>query len=131
MGVAFTTVTVKGVYESLVVQTCVNFQNRQPKHSYILGRTSVDIIKCGGYKLSALEIERVLLEHASIKEAAVVGIEDETWGERVCLIGAFHHPLTVDELRQWASDKLASYKIPTKIIVVDNELPKNQMGKVN
>jgi len=100
-------------------------------HSFILGRTSVDIIKCGGYKLSALEIERVLLEHASIKEAAIVGIEDETWGERVCLIGAFHYPLTVDELRHWASDKLASYKIPTKIIAVDNELPKNQMGKVN
>ena len=96
----------------------------------ILGRTLVDIIKCGGYKLSALEIERVLLEHDSIKEAAVIGIPDDTWGERVCLIAAFDEELTVDNLRKWAKDKMASYKIPSKVITVD-ELPKNQMGKVN
>lgn len=99
-------------------------------HSYILGRTSVDIIKNGGYKLSALEIERVLLEHDSIKEAAVIGIPDDTWGERVCLIGAFTREISVENLRHWAKDKMASYKVPSKIITVP-ELPKNQMGKVN
>ncbi|HLM66188.1 MAG TPA: AMP-binding protein, partial [Longimicrobium sp.] len=49
----------------------------------LLGRRSVDIIKTGGFKVSALEIEEVLREHPAIAECAVVGIEDEEWGERV------------------------------------------------
>ena len=49
----------------------------------ILGRSSVDIIKTGGYKVSALEIEEVLREHLAIREAAVVGLPDPEWGERV------------------------------------------------
>ena len=49
----------------------------------ILGRSSVDIIKTGGYKVSALEIEETLLTHPDIKECAVVGIPDPVWGERV------------------------------------------------
>merc|ERR1712176_1502799 len=74
----------------------------------IMGRSSVDIIKSGGYKLSALEIERVLLEHEQIKECAVVGASDEKWGERVCLIAAFKgQTLSVDELKTWAKPKMA------------------------
>ena len=49
----------------------------------ILGRSSVDIIKTGGYKVSALEIEEVLLTHPDIKEVAVVGVPDQVWGERI------------------------------------------------
>ncbi len=49
----------------------------------IMGRSSIDIIKSGGYKLSALEIESTLLNHANILEVAVIGIEDEVWGETV------------------------------------------------
>src|SRR5262249_42262541 len=49
----------------------------------VLGRTSVDILKSGGYKLSALEIEETLREHPAIAEIAVVGVPDATWGERV------------------------------------------------
>ena len=49
----------------------------------ILGRASVDILKSGGFKLSALDIERELLEHPDIIEVAVCGIQDDTWGERV------------------------------------------------
>ncbi|CAK8998483.1 unnamed protein product [Durusdinium trenchii] len=48
----------------------------------ILGRTSVDIIKSGGYKISGLEIESVLLQHENIRECAVVGKPDATWGEK-------------------------------------------------
>ena len=49
----------------------------------ILGRQSVDIIKTGGYKVSALEIEDVLREHPDVRECAVVGVPDDEWGERV------------------------------------------------
>ena len=96
----------------------------------IMGRTSVDIIKSGGYKLSALEIESVLLEHGGIAECAVVGVPDETWGEAVAVAIVFTGPsLGLDELRDWCRQRLSPYKIPTRLLTVD-ELPRNAMGKV-
>lgn len=97
----------------------------------ILGRISVDIIKTGGYKVSALEIEEVLRTHPDIQDCAVVGVADPEWGERVCaalvLQPATH--LTLETLRTWAKQRLATYKVPRKIIAVE-ELPRNAMGKV-
>jgi malonyl-CoA/methylmalonyl-CoA synthetase len=98
----------------------------------LLGRTSTDILKSGGYKLSALEIEEVLRDHPAISEVAVIGRPDEVWGDRVtaCLVvrpGA--PPPTADDLRAWARDRLASYKLPREIVILD-ELPRNAMGKV-
>lgn len=49
----------------------------------ILGRSSVDIIKTGGYKVSALQIEYVMLNHPDIVDVAVVGLDDITWGQKV------------------------------------------------
>lgn len=49
----------------------------------ILGRSSVDIIKSGGFKISALDVERRLLEHPDVKDVAVVGLPDLTWGQKV------------------------------------------------
>jgi len=97
----------------------------------ILGRKSVDIIKSGGYKISALEIEEVLREHPFIEECAVVGVEDEEWGERVCaaLVLSGNRELSPELLRKWCMERLAPYKIPSRIITV-SELPRNQMGKV-
>ena len=97
----------------------------------ILGRSSVDIIKTGGYKISALETEEVLLRHPHIKECAVVGIEDEEWGERVAAVVALEpgHQLELAELREWASDKLVTYKLPSRLVTLDS-LPRNAMGKV-
>ena len=96
----------------------------------ILGRTSVDIIKTGGFKVSALEIEAVLLDHSAIAECAVVGVPDPEWGERVCaaVVPDGTAP-TLDELKPWAKSRLASYKVPRELRVV-NELPRNAMGKV-
>ncbi|MCI0699166.1 acyl-CoA synthetase [candidate division KSB1 bacterium] len=97
----------------------------------ILGRSSVDIIKTGGYKVSALDIEEVLRTHPQIKECAVIGIADETWGERVAaaLMLKPGCVMTLDALRSWAKERLAAYKIPSRILVLD-ELPRNAMGKV-
>ncbi|MCC5640249.1 acyl-CoA synthetase [Nostoc sp. CHAB 5844] len=97
----------------------------------ILGRMSVDIIKTGGYKVSALEIEEVLRTHPDIQECAVVGVADSEWGERVCAALVLHpqRQLTLKSFRSWAKEQLAVYKVPTKIITVA-ELPRNAMGKV-
>lgn len=51
-----------------------------------LGRTSADIIKSGGYKISALDVEKYLLSHPDIEEVAVIGAPDEEWGERVAAV---------------------------------------------
>ncbi|MEH2240153.1 acyl-CoA synthetase [Nostoc sp.] len=97
----------------------------------ILGRMSVDIIKTGGYKVSALEIEEVLRSHPDIQECAVVGVADLEWGERVCaaLVLQGSQPLTLEAFRSWAKEQLAVYKVPTQILIVE-ELPRNAMGKV-
>lgn len=97
----------------------------------IMGRNSVDIIKSGGYKLSALEIEAALLEHPSIQECAVVGVPDETWGETVAaaVVVRGGDELLLEDLQAWCRDRLSSYKIPRQLRAVDL-LPRNAMGKV-
>jgi acyl-CoA synthetase (AMP-forming)/AMP-acid ligase II len=99
----------------------------------ILGRQSVDIIKSGGYKLSALDIERVLLQHDAVREAAVIGVEDDEWGERVAAVLAFEPGRdgeTLETLRAWCKGRIATYKMPTVLVPVD-ALERNAMGKVN
>jgi malonyl-CoA/methylmalonyl-CoA synthetase len=97
----------------------------------LLGRRSVDIIKTGGFKVSALEIEEVLRTHPEIGECAVVGVEDAEWGERVCVAAetAPDSPLTLEALQGWAREHLAPYKLPRALCRVD-ALPRNAMGKV-
>jgi malonyl-CoA/methylmalonyl-CoA synthetase len=97
----------------------------------ILGRTNIDIIKTGGHKVSALEIEEVLREHPAIAECAVVGVPDPEWGERVAVAIVLRRPesLDLDALRQWARERLAIHKVPSRLLTLE-ELPRNAMGKV-
>jgi malonyl-CoA/methylmalonyl-CoA synthetase len=97
----------------------------------IMGRSSIDIIKSGGYKLSALEIEGVLLTHDDIIEVAVIGTEDETWGESVVAFVAVAdgRQLEYEALKEWCNGKMSSYKIPKTLKLID-ALPRNAMGKV-
>jgi malonyl-CoA/methylmalonyl-CoA synthetase len=97
----------------------------------LLGRTSVDIIKSGGYKISALEIEAALREHPAIAEIAVVGEPDATWGERIsaCVVVRAGAALGLDELQAFARERLAPYKVPRALRVLP-ALPRNAMGKV-
>ena len=96
-----------------------------------MGRSSVDIIKSGGYKLSALEIEGVLLTHDAISEVAVIGVEDDIWGEAVTAFVALKEgtALEFDSLKSWCEGRMSSYKIPKHLKLVD-ALPRNAMGKV-
>jgi malonyl-CoA/methylmalonyl-CoA synthetase len=96
----------------------------------LLGRDSVDIIKTGGFKVSALEIEEVLRTHPAIADCAVVGLPDAEWGERVCVaLCPSGEPPAMEELRGWAKERLATYKVPSRMLVVP-ELPRNALGKV-
>ncbi len=95
----------------------------------IMGRNSVDIIKSGGYKISALEIEEVLRTHTSIADCAVVGIDNEEWGELIVAAIVVKETIDAKELDTWLRTKMASYKTPRKYLVLD-ELPRNAMGKV-
>jgi malonyl-CoA/methylmalonyl-CoA synthetase len=99
----------------------------------ILGRTSVDILKSGGYKLSALEIEEVLREHEAVAEVAVVGVPDPLWGDRVvaCVIARAgrEDECTEDGLRGFAKERLAAYKVPKQVVLM-TDLPRNAVGKV-
>lgn len=104
---------------------------REKGYYRIMGRSSVDIIKSGGYKLSALEIETVLLDHPGIAECAVLGVEDATWGESVAaaIVTAKGSALDAGELRAWCKERMSPYKIPRLIHFVET-LPRNAMGKV-
>jgi malonyl-CoA/methylmalonyl-CoA synthetase len=97
----------------------------------LLGRTSVDIIKTGGFKVSALEIEETLRTHPVIAECAVVGVTDPEWGERVSAAIELRSQcaLTLEDLQRWARERLAPYKIPRALAAVP-ALPRNAMGKV-
>ena len=101
----------------------------------LLGRASVDIIKTGGEKVSALEIEEVFRTHPAIADCAVVGLPDDEWGERVALawiadeaVTTGSEPTTV-EFRSWGKERLAPAKVPFRFVRVES-LPRNPMGKV-
>jgi malonyl-CoA/methylmalonyl-CoA synthetase len=97
----------------------------------ILGRTNIDILKTGGHKVSALEIEEALREHPAVAECAVVGIADPEWGERVAAAVVLNDgdALDLHSFRIWAKDLLAAHKVPSRFLVLD-ALPRNAMGKV-
>ncbi len=99
----------------------------------LLGRSSVDILKSGGEKVSALEIEEVLREHPAIREIAVIGLTDEVWGERV-VAAVVAHPgrereCEEDLVRAWAKSRLSPFKVPREVRLLPS-LPRNAMGKV-
>lgn len=97
----------------------------------IMGRRSTDLIKTGGYKVGAGEIEAALLEHESVSQAAVVGRPDDDLGERIVAFvvlndGAQASP---DELEDHVAAMLAPHKRPRTVHFLD-DLPHNEMGKV-
>ncbi len=97
----------------------------------LLGRASVDILKSGGEKVSALEIEEVYRTHPDVIDCAVVGIPDDEWGERVCAAVVARDGAGVDAaaLREWGKDRLAPAKVPRQFTFVA-DLPRNTLGKV-
>ena len=104
------------------------------------------MIKSGGYKISALDVERHLLTHPRILDVAVLGVPDEEWGQIIAAIvvvggggggvvrgGEAANAQTLlgsEELKTWAKDVMPLSWIPRKVVCVDS-IPRNAMGKVN
>ena len=99
----------------------------------IKGRTSADILKVAGYKVSALEIESKLSGLPGVAECAVVGLSDETMGQKVGVLmvwgGAGEQP-TLEALQEWAAAAMPRHHLPRALRCVD-AIPRNAMGKVN
>ena len=96
---------------------------------YIVGRKK-DMIISGGENVYPLEIEHWLAGHLEINEAAVIGLPDEKWGERVTAFISLKNPIEDDELKRYCESKLGSYKIPKQFIRL-KELPKTHVGKID
>jgi len=101
------------------------------EHGYyrILGRDSVDIIKSGGYKISALEIEEVIRTYPAVVDVSVVGLENEEWGELVAAALMVREAIDMSELNSWLRERMPPYKTPRRYTVA-KELPRNAMGKI-
>ncbi|MEV0295269.1 acyl-CoA synthetase [Nocardia sp. NPDC050710] len=98
----------------------------------IVGRESVDLIKSGGYRVGAGEVETVLLGHPEVAEAAVVGLPDDDLGQRIVAFVVLRDgaPATLEQqLIDYVAQQLSVHKRPREIRVVDG-LPRNAMGKV-
>ena len=97
----------------------------------IVGRESVDLIKSGGYRVGAGEIETALLGHPGVTEAAVVGLPDEDLGQRIVafVVGSPDVVAQPQALIDYVAEQLSVHKRPREVRIVD-ELPRNAMGKV-
>jgi len=99
-------------------------------YAYIVGRKK-DMIISGGINTYPREIEDILLSHPDIADAAVVGVADEKWGQRLraVVVWAGHQTTSPGEIIAFFQEKIASHKIPKDIVFVP-ALPRNANGKV-
>ena len=95
----------------------------------IVGRESVNLIKSGGYRIGAGEIETALLGHPDVQEVAVVGLPDEDLGQRIVAFVVGSPKLDADQLINYVAQQLSIHKRPREVRLVE-ALPRNAMGKV-
>ncbi|PBC71422.1 fatty acid CoA ligase FadD36 [Streptomyces sp. TLI_235] len=95
----------------------------------IVGRASVDLIKSGGYRIGAGEVEAALRDHPEVADAAVVGVPDDDLGQAVVAYVIPDGPVTGERLTDFVAQRLSVHKRPRRVVLVD-ELPRNAMGKV-
>lgn len=103
---------------------------------FILGRRSADIIKSGGEKVSALEVEREMLSLPPVSEVAVLAVPSGKWGQKVGAVVVLNQENVLDgkwtpmDMRRALKGRLVNYKIPQVLKIVDH-IPRNAMGKIN
>ena len=89
-----------------------------------------DVIKSGGEWISSVELEVEIMAHPAVMEAAVIAVPHERWGERplACVVPEEDAELTLEELREHLSDRVAKWWLPDELAIVD-EVPKTSVGK--
>jgi acyl-CoA synthetase (AMP-forming)/AMP-acid ligase II len=97
---------------------------------FVVGRDD-EMIVSGGENVYPIEVEKVLSRHADVAEAAVIGVDDEQYGQRLAAFVVLHDhaAATSDTLRAHVRDNLANYKVPREILLLD-ELPRGGTGKI-
>lgn len=95
---------------------------------FVVGRDD-EMIVSGGENVYPIEVEKVLAGHPEVAEAAVIGVDDEQFGQRLAAFVVLSGAVTVDELKAHVRENLANYKVPREITVLD-ELPRNSTGKI-
>ncbi len=98
---------------------------------YFIVDRKKDMIIRGGYNVYPREVEEVLYEHPAVREAAVVGVPDDEWGEEIGAAVALRAgaEATAQELREFVRERVAAYKYPRRVWFVD-DLPKGPTGKI-
>ena len=96
----------------------------------VLTDRAKDVIKSGGEWISSVDLENALMGHPDVREASVVGVPDEKWGERplASVVLAEGSTTTVSDLREWLGDKIPRWQVPERWAVID-EVPKTSVGK--
>jgi fatty-acyl-CoA synthase len=89
-----------------------------------------DLVKSGGEWISSVELENEIMAHPAVREAAVIGVPDEKWGERplACVVAEDGEQLDADSLREFLSDRVAKWWIPEHVEFIE-EVPKTSVGK--
>ncbi|MEO8816231.1 MAG: acyl-CoA ligase FadD12 [Mycobacterium sp.] len=101
---------------------------------FVVGRDD-EMIVSGGENVYPIEVEKILTGHPAVAETAVLGVDDEQFGQRLVAFVVLEPglgrdaPVTPDELKQHVRDNLANYKVPREIAILD-ELPRNITGKI-
>lgn len=95
---------------------------------FVVGRDD-EMIVSGGENVYPIEVEKVLTTHPAVAEAAVIGVDDEQFGQRLAAFVVLSGDATVDDLKSHVRDNLANYKVPRDITILD-ELPRNSTGKI-
>jgi fatty-acyl-CoA synthase len=89
-----------------------------------------DLVKSGGEWISSVELENEIMAHPKVKEAAVIGVQDDKWGERplACVVAEEGEDLTADDLKGFLDGRVAKWWIPEAYEFID-EIPKTSVGK--
>ena len=95
---------------------------------WLVGRRK-NIVIVGGRNVYPDEVNNVLLSHPAVTEAAIVGIPDDVWGERIAACVVCRQPVTSSELIEYAAKSLSDYKVPRELHIF-NDLPKTRSGKI-
>ncbi|MBI3223966.1 MAG: bile acid CoA ligase [Mycolicibacterium cosmeticum] len=95
---------------------------------FVVGRDD-EMIVSGGENVYPIEVEKTLVAHPDVVEAAVIGVDDEQFGQRLAAFVVLSGAIGADDLKQYVRENLANYKVPREITVLD-ELPRNSTGKI-